>query len=482
MNTLKGLVVLLFSFILTFLFVIPSSVSEEAIVFELPTIPSGTPEYDKMHPENLIEDQLIARSAILIEADSGEVIFSKHPDEIMYPASTTKIMTIYLALIMGNTNDVVTINQEAPAGSSTAKFKVGEEVNMLDLLYATMIMSANEGAIAIAEHIAGSESAFVELMNQTAAYMGCTSTHFANSHGLHDYNHYTSARDMAIIAREAMNNELFKQICAATTYQIGKTNMQKARSVTGATYYLMSTEDNSDQYYRYGTGIKTGYTAAAGYCFVGSASKEGVNLISVVLYSGQKNRYLDTAKLMDYGFSQYISVTPKQLYEMNPFVIETTGFSREDSNLGRLTLYIQPVDSTVQTAIIATKTEIDAISRNFKQMVIVDYTRDFAAPIEAGEEFGTLTYVPDDGNPVEFKLIASRSIALRENAPKSIEQIEAETFADPNPFPPITLEFIITSLFPVFVLIAFIIVVTKLLKKRRIKLSKMPKEIRRRFR
>lgn len=460
--------------------VMPFALSE-GYVFEAPKIPNGTPKYDPTQPESLIEDQLYARSAILIAADTGEVIFSKDPDRLMFPASTTKIMTVLLALQAGNLDDVVTISEHAvdlPADSSTAKLKAGEEILLLDLLYATMVMSANEGAVAIAEHISGSEAAFVDYMNRAAEAFGCTRTHFANPHGLQDQSHYTTARDLAIIAREAMDNEMFKQICSTLNYTLPKSNLQKQRNLSGETLFL---DSSSEFYYQYGTGIKTGSTAAAGYCFVGSASRDGINLISVVLYSNKTNRYADTARLMEYGFSQYASTTPSELYQMNPITIETTNFSLEDSSMGRLTLNIKPIDSTVNTAIVVNKNELDALARNFKQLVIVNYTRNFAAPITYGEVFGTLTYIPSVGNIFEYELTASRSIAIRENAPKSIEQIEAETYADPNPFPSFSLELVLTLSWPLLALLAAIIILRKLLKRRRIKLSKLPNPIRRRF-
>jgi D-alanyl-D-alanine carboxypeptidase len=473
-------------FILLFLMLFTSAVAEEPIYFKLPQIPPGTPEYNPDTPEKLIQDQLVGKSAILIEADGGDVIFEKEADMRMFPASTTKIMTILLALqAVEDWDEIVTFSYNAvnpPEGSSTGRFKEGEEISLIDLLYATMIVSANDGTIAIAEHISGSEAAFVEYMNRAAEAFGCTGTHFANSHGYHDPNHYTTARDLAIIAREAMNNEEFRKIAAATTWGLPRTNKQKARTVTNRTWFLDSSDpERSHLYYPAGTGIKTGNTSAAGYCFVGSASQDGVNLISVVLYSGEQGRFSDTAKLMNYGFSQYISVTPTELFSRSPITIETTNFSLKDTNLGQLTLYLQTTGSGDYTAVTIKEDEIDSYARSFRRQCIINYTRDFAAPISYGEEFGTLTYVPEEGNPIEYRIVAGRSIEARENAPKSIEQIEAETYADPNPFPPLSIELVFLLAWPFLAVIAAIVLLSKLFKRRRIKLAKVPNPIRRRF-
>lgn len=475
----------IFAFALLILFLFTSALAEEAIVFRLPSIPPGTPEYNPEEPKSLIPDQLIAKSAILLEADGGAVIFEKEPDVQMFPASTTKIMTVLLALQASeDLNEMVTFSERAvdlPSGSSSGRFRAGEEVPLIDVLYATMIVSANDGANALAEHVSGSIEAFADYMNRAAEAFGCTGTHFSNPHGLHDYNHYTTARDLSIIARVAMENEEFKKIVGTTSWLIGRTNMQKERTVSGETWFITPNDEKGALYFASGTGIKTGFTNAAGYCFVGSASQEGVNLISVVLYSGSDNRYLDTIKLMNYGFSQYISVTPAELFSLSPLAIETTNFSMTDPGLGQLTLFLKPVDDVEHASVTINRNDLDTYARNFRRQCIITYTRDFAAPITYGEEFGTLVYIPGEGTTIEYKLIAGRSVEVRENAPKSIEQIEAEAYADPNPFPPLSIELVFTLAWPFLALIALIVILSKLFKRRRMKLAKVPDPIRRRF-
>lgn len=460
----------------------PLALSEQ-IIYENPSIPSGTPAYDPAKPESLIQDQLYAHSAILIEAESGAVIFEKDADRHMYPASTTKILTALLALQAGELSDMVTVSERAvdiPGDATSAKLKPGEEINLEELLYATMLVSANDGANAIAEHISGSIEAFADYMNRAAYAFGCTNTHFTNPSGLYDPNHYTTARDMALIAREAMNNVRFQSLCSVTSYTLSETNLQKRRNLSGKTDFLMNTEGNQ-YYYPYGTGIKTGYLDAAGNCFVGSATKDGVSLISVVFYSRDKGRYQDTIRLMEYGFSQYASFSPIELYEMSPLRIDTTNFSLQDSDIGRLTLYARPLGDASHASIVVNKSDQDTLMRDFRQMIIVNYTRDFAAPVAYGDVFGTMTYVPPSGDVVEYELYASRDINVRENAPKSIAQIEAEAYADPNPFPPLSLELVLTLLWPFAALFFVIFTLIKLLKRRRMKLAKLPPAMRRRY-
>ncbi len=444
------------SILLVLLMGIAPAFAEEAEEFVQPTRSPDANEYNPEHPEDLQQEQLIAASAILIEANSGQVIFEKNADQMMYPASTTKILTVLLGLTLGKTDGLldqtVTASEYAvdiPDDSTRIPLSAGESINFLDLLYATMIKSGNDGANVIAESVSGSVEAFADLMNQAAQSFGCTSTHFTNPHGLHDPNHYTTARDMAIIAREAMENSTFRQIVATTSYAIPASNQRKARTVENTNNPFMVQSENNNYYYNYATGIKTGFHNQAGYCYVGSATKNGVTLISVVFYTSRNGRWADTKMLMEYGFSQYVSVSPVDLYQMNPIVVETNGFSQDDPDLGRLPLNLVPVDSSATAAIIATKSEVEALARNLQQLVIIEYTRGFSAPITAGETIGMLTYFPTDGSdPVEYNLIASRSIAKRENAPKSIEEIEAEVYADPNPFPPLTLEMVILFALP----------------------------------
>ena len=170
-----------------------------------PTLSPDAATYDPEHPEDLSADQLYALSAILMTQDKGEVIFEKDADTVRYPASMTKILTVLLGIMFVEDLEEKVIVSEAavnvPEDSSTMYLKAGEEVRFIDILYGTMLLSANDGANVIAETVSGDIGRFVDLMNETAAAFGCTNTHFVNAHGYHDDNHYSTARDIAIISR-----------------------------------------------------------------------------------------------------------------------------------------------------------------------------------------------------------------------------------------------------------------------------------------
>ena len=271
-----------------------------------PTLSPDAQDYDPDHPENLSADQLYALSAVLMTQDKGEVIFEKDADTIRYPASMTKILTVLLGIMfVDDLNQKVTVSETAvavPEDSSTMYLKANEEVRFIDILYGTMLLSANDGANVIAETVSGDIPHFVDLMNSTASAYGCINTHFVNAHGYHDDNHYSTARDIAIIAREAMKNETFREIAGTVTYQIPRSNMQRARTITTKSEYMLTgTEEKPNKYYyEYATGLKTGSHSRSGYCFAGSASHNGVDLISVVMFTGKRARWADTIKLMNY--------------------------------------------------------------------------------------------------------------------------------------------------------------------------------------
>ena len=415
-----------------------------------PELSENAIPWDEKHPELLDPSMLYAHSAILIEASTGEVLFEKNADEIMYPASTTKILTCYIALNMADLeNDVVTISQNAidlvPPTYATIPVQVGEEVPMKDLIAATLVRSGNEGANAIAEYLSGSIDNFAVLMNQTAAMLGCSQdTQFTNPSGAHDENHYTTVRDMAIIARAAMKNELFRDFVKQNTYAMPATDGvhggHPQRTLVGGTHIL---DPENSYYYPDSIGIKTGFTNPAGYCFVGGAKRGGIELISVIFYSSKKGRWTDTKKLMEYGFTQVESISPESLYAEDPRVIDITGFSLDDSNHGELTLGIRAVDESKNMTIVGNSEKIDLLRENFNEVSAIRWTREFRAPINVGDVMGILTFYPETGGTAEYELVATRSIAMRENAPPTLEQIEAYTAADENPWPRFTWDLLV---------------------------------------
>lgn len=444
-------------------------------------------DYDPEHPELLLDEDIAATSYILIEQSTGNVILERLPDQPMYPASTTKIMTVLLAILAcEDLNETVTVSFNGSKegvllldpDSSYLGLKEGEEIPLLDVLYGTILRSGNDAAIALAEHVSGTEAAFVELMNETARRFGMTNTQFMNAHGLHHDYHYTTARDLATLAREAMMNNTFAEIAAATSYAIEKTNLQRAKTITTG-HRIMQEERHGEAnsyYYKYATGIKSGTTSAAGNCYVGSATKDGVQLISVVLDSDDSySVYRDTKRLLEYGFSQYTHVTLTDMYLENPLHVFTTGYDKDDPGLGELELSASPLDPTKTVEISGTYDEIEQMTANLRNMVLVQYTRELKAPITAGEVIGTMTYVTETGEAVEYNLLATRSVVARKDAPPSLADIIARTDADPNPFPPLTVEIVLIVLSPLLIVMAVILVIRMIVRSYKRHYARLPK-------
>ncbi len=424
----------------------------------IPTLDPNALPYNADEPENLSPEQLWSWSAILIEARSGEVIFEKEADEFRFPASTTKIMTALVALtVLGEEglNGTAVCSETALSALdgeenvTRLKLEVGEEVNVRELLCATLVYSGNDGACVIAEHVAGSIPAFVDLMNEYARMYGCYNTHFSNPHGLHDDDHYSTARDMAIITNMAMQNETFRDMVNTRTAVISATNKHRERSynTTNELYNPGTSEKANRFYFPDAIGVKTGFTNRAQYCFVGAAERDGVELISVVMYAGKDSRWGDTIRLMNYGFAQYVSVSPMDLYAANRIERATSGYSLNDTQRGALTLSLVPTDQAAANArIVATKDAVEDMKANFRSIAMIDYSKDFVAPIMAGEVMGTVSWVMDNGQTVTYNLVADRTVPERENLPPTIEEIEARTNADTNPFPPLSVELVLEVL------------------------------------
>lgn len=263
------------------------------------------------------EPDISAEAAILIDADTGTVLFEKNIHQKMFPASTTKILTGIIAIENGNLEQKVVIDKETPyeIDGSHIALEPGEILTMKDLIYATLIESANDAAAAIGKQISGSTEKFIKLMNNKAKEMGAINSNFANANGLPDDNHTTTAYDLAMIAKYAMKNDFFRNIVSSYNYTIGPTNKKtEARPLKSANRLLYSNEkinvngNNVTVKYDGANGVKTGYTVAAQQCLVASAERNGQKLISVVLKAVGINVYIDTHKLFNYGFDNFSNV------------------------------------------------------------------------------------------------------------------------------------------------------------------------------
>ena len=263
------------------------------------------------------------KAALLYDLNSDTLVFAQDIDQQLYPASLTKVMTCLLTLEMEDDLDtVVTVTKaglkgQEPGGSNVA-LKVDEQMTVRDLLYCLMVKSGNDAASVLAVHNSGSIEAFVEVMNRRAAELGCTGTHFMNPHGLHHDEHYTTARDMARIVREAMQYPIFEEIFTTKEYTVPATNLSEARELKTTNFLIRSNGYPIVTDSRV-LGGKTGNTSKAGRCLVALSEKEGMRLISVVLgakavygadgYSFVRyGNFEETSKLLDFACKRYTTM------------------------------------------------------------------------------------------------------------------------------------------------------------------------------
>lgn len=263
-----------------------------------------------------------ANNAILMEQSTGRVLFEKNAYDQDSIASITKIMTAVLAIESGKMEEETTVSREAIyTEGSSIYLEQGEEISIKDLVYGLMLRSGNDAAVAIAEHIGGSEEGFVYLMNEKANWLGMTNTHFDNPHGLDSDNHYSSAYDMAVLTRHAMEYDEYKQISGTTSYQ------SENRS-----YSWQNKNKLLTQYYEHSTGGKTGYTKQTGRTLVSTASKDGVDLIAVTLDAPDDWR--DHMNMFEWGFDNYqmetVANEGQVSYQINHSDKPVTGYISQD--------------------------------------------------------------------------------------------------------------------------------------------------------
>ena len=240
--------------------------------------------------------EITAESAILVDAYSGRVLYAKNEHVRRPMASTTKITTALVALEKAKLTDVVTVSKNASeTGEATIDLQEGEKITLENLLYGMMLPSANDAAVAIAEHIGGTQEKFIDLMNKRVQDLGLKDTHYVTPNGLHDDNHFSSAYDLAFIAREALKLPKFREIIATKRREIPWEGHPWQRVLTNKDKLLNN--------YPYAIGVKNGYTHQAGNCLVGAAEKDGLTLIAVVMKSS--HMYEETQKILEYGFANY---------------------------------------------------------------------------------------------------------------------------------------------------------------------------------
>ncbi|MBR5239334.1 MAG: D-alanyl-D-alanine carboxypeptidase [Clostridia bacterium] len=252
------------------------------------------------------EFEIASQTAVVIESETGQVLFEQGMNEKMYPASITKIMTAMVALEHGKLDDVITVSENAVnqvQGTSNIALSPGEVMTLEDALYGMMLASANDCSIAIAESVAGSEEAFVQMMNEKAQALGAKNTHFTNSHGLHDEEHYTTAYDMALITREAAKNPDFVKIAGAKTYTTSQFHPESKERMHSNQNKMLQPGTYEYEYARFG---KNGFTTPAQNTMVVEVQRGSMNLICVVMHCpGEGQKYTDAMQLLDFCYENF---------------------------------------------------------------------------------------------------------------------------------------------------------------------------------
>ncbi len=332
---------------------------------------------------------ITAGSAVLMEATSGRVLFEKDPDKRMAPASITKIMTMLLAMEAieqgkASLDDMVATSEHAmEMGGSQIWLEVGEEMSMADLLKAIAIVSANDASVAVAEHIAGSEEAFVDMMNQRAQELGMTGTYFANCSGLPHRDHYTTARDIAIMS------------CALLRYpKVHEWFTIWIDYVRGGKNILVNT-NRLVKFYEGADGLKTGFTEEAGYCLAATAKRGGLRLISVVLnVADSQQRFKEASALLDFGFRHYAGV--------------------EIASEGQVMAQLDVTRGVAEKVDVVAKDPLVAVVRRGEEgevrseMALPDRVN---APVQKGQKVGDLVAKLEDGTEIaRVDLVAAEEV------------------------------------------------------------------------
>ena len=334
--------------------------------------------------------QVDAPSAVLMEAATGTVLFEKNAHERLAPASVTKIMTLLLVMEALETgriswDDTVTASETAAAkGGSQVYLEAGESMSMDDMLKSVVVSSANDCATALAEHIAGSESAFADMMNKRAAELGMENTHFVNCTGLDDdadaAEHLTTAYDIALMSRELLKHEAIRNY---TTIWMD--------TVRGGEFGLSNT-NKLVRFYQGATGLKTGYTSTAGHCLAASAMRDGVEYIAVVMHCGSSGeRFRSARTLLDHGFANY------GLAEPDPGEIPAVPVE-----LGQETEVI-PIPADAAPVLIDKSLKSTVTTR-------VEVAEGVKAPVEAGQRLGTMTLCAGEEVLASVPLVAPNTV------------------------------------------------------------------------
>lgn len=361
---------------------------EEAEEAEGETAEEVVPEEEIAPPP-----ELECKGAILVELNSGSTVYELNADERLFPASLTKVMTCLLALEKGTLSDEITVDgslfADMDSDASAVGLLDGETLTLEELLYCVMVPSANDASIVVADHIAGSVDAFVTMMNEKAAELGCKDTHFVNPDGLHDDEHYTTARDLAIITKAALESETFRTLCATTTHEVPATELSASRTIYTTNYFL-STIISTKYYWEKVSGVKTGFTTPAGRCLISLVEEGSFSYLAVVLgaetpydENGEPvyGSFTESRKLLEYGLDNFEFASV--LSHLNPVAQVPVSGGRVNS------VVIAPAEDI--SALLPAEYNPEKIEVSYA----LDEEEELRAPLEADQAVGTVTVTYD---------------------------------------------------------------------------------------
>ena len=412
---------------------------------------SAKRDWDELTSDGQLKDSATSTdSAVLMDALTGEVLYQENANEKKYPASITKIMTCLLVIENSDLDDVVTVPDVTIDESDATKIGIvlGEEITVRELLYGLMLVSGNDAAIALAAHVSGSVSAFAQLMNQKAAELGMTGTHFANPHGLHDDNHYTTAMDMARLAYAAMKNPVFREIVGTKKHTPSPTNIHNEETLWDLDIWENSNNLISDDYEEpyafdnenegHAIGIKTGYTSKAKYTLVSAAQNEDgtQEVISVVLSSETKTaRFYDSITMFKYAFDFYDTIELTRLLTEGLKIKTHVDNAINGGELYNLEMNVVPGGEVYMTD---TMEKIALIKEHPETFTRVEnYNAGLTAPIAQGQEVGTVDFYLGDGqDPVlTCALVAAKDVEAMPTPTSAPTASPTPAIAPPTPAP-----------------------------------------------
>lgn len=390
---------------------------------------AGAPEYDAD-----------CETALLLELNSGIVVYAKNAENTVYPASLTKIMTCMVAIEYASSDldKLVTVSETALEGIAEAggevRLQAGERLSLRNLLYYLMVNSTNEAGNVIGEYVAGDIPSFVNLMNKTAKDLGCTGTHFANTHGLHDPNHYTTARDLSVITRKALTYEVFREICDTAEYTVPPTNLSDAKKLVSTNYLIVNDgnrylADNGNYYTYYrddAAGIKTGYTSAAGRCVISRASDGNMELLCIIM--GAKTRmmsdgsvrfdnFVEAKKLFNYGFDNF-AYAKVAAAGIEPMFQVSVDYARDKRG-------VVLIPSTDVNCLLPREYDKERVSTRYE----LNTPNGLVAPLEQGQKVGTL-YVTYDGTVIGTSELETLTAVEEKGVDKAIADLTGKDKAE----------------------------------------------------